>query len=263
MSQHPVPPSWRLPPGINASLWHYAHTERLAEEEDAFFAGHPLFAFDRRTLDERFTEPGPLIDLGCGTGRLALHFARKGFPVAAVEFSRAMLQAVETKASSEGLDVLKVRANLCDLRCLPDRHFQYGLSMFSTLGMIRGARSRRMALAEAFRVLKPGGRLALHAHNVWLNLRDSQGRRWLLDQFARALTGRSEFGDRRMLYRGIPEMEVHLYRWSELRRELRSTGFLLEEVIPIDAVHARPIALRRVFPHLRCGGWIVFARKPA
>ena len=74
------PPPWKLPAGVNASLWAYTQTPRLAEEEDAYFAGHPLFEADRRALDARFAEPGPLVDLGSGAGRLAVHFAARGFP---------------------------------------------------------------------------------------------------------------------------------------------------------------------------------------
>lgn len=263
MSLEPSPPPWRLPRGVNASLWQYAHTPRLAEDEERFFAGHPLFEADRLAVDARFTDPGPLIDLGCGIGRHALRFARRGFPVTAVELSHPMLQTLGAKADAEGLGLLRVRANLCDLGCLPDAHFSYALSMFSTLGMIRGRPARRKALGEAFRVLRPGGRIALHAHNLWLNLADRQGRRWLLGQIGRTLLGRPDYGDRRMTYRGIPRMEVHLYRWGELRGELRSAGFRIDEVVPIDAVHARPIRSPWLLPDLRAGGWLVFARRPA
>src|SRR5207248_10500189 len=120
--------------------------------------------------------------------------------------------------------------------------FDYALSMFSTLGMIRGRPARRLALAETHRLLRPGGRLALHAHNIWLNRDNPQGRRWLLAQAGRALLGRDDVGDRRMTYRGIPGMEVHLFRWGELRRDLASAGLRVDEVLPIDAVRARPIA---------------------
>jgi SAM-dependent methyltransferase len=257
------PPSWRLPEGVNAALWEYAHTPRLADEEDDYFLGHPLFAADAVALEARFTEPGPLIDLGCGAGRLAVRFARKGFPVVAVDLSPAMLRAVGRKAQAEGLAIGRVAANLCRLSCFPDGSFAYALSMFSTLGMIRGAAARRRAVAEAARVLRPGGRLALHAHNLWLNLRDPQGRRWLLGQVGKRLLGRADAGDRRMTYRGIPGMEVHLYRWGELRRDLRAAGLRIDEVLPLDAVRSHRIAAPWLAHGLRAGGWLVFARRPA
>jgi SAM-dependent methyltransferase len=257
-----VPPDWRLPRGVNAALWRYAHTARLADEEDAYFQGHPLFETDRRAIDERFTVPGRLVDLGCGTGRHALRMAARGFDVTAVELSPDMLRTVGAKARASAVELLTVRANLCDLGCFRDAAFDYALSMFSTLGMIRGADARQRALAEAFRILRPGGRLALHAHNLWLNLADSHGRCWLLGQLGHALLRRPGLGDRRMTYRGIPGMEVHLYRWGELRRALRAAGFLIDEVLPVHAVTARPVAAPWFLPRLRAGGWIVFASRP-
>ncbi len=262
MSGANPPPAWRLPTGVDAALWRYANTPRLAADEDAYFAGHPLFEADARALAARFTAPGPVVDLGCGAGRHSLGFAGRGFPVVAVDLSAAMLATVAAKAARLGVDVRCVQANLCRLGCFPDESFAYTLSMFSTLGMIRGAAARRQALAEARRILKPGGRLALHAHNAWLNLRDPQGRAWLLGQAWRTLLGRPDVGDRRMTYRGIAGMEVHLFRWRELAGDLKSAGFRVDEVLPIDAVHARPIAAPRLAQGLRAGGWIVFASRP-
>jgi SAM-dependent methyltransferase len=262
MTRSELPPPWRLPEGVNPALWQYAHTPRLADEEDDYFENHPLFEADAQALDARFVEPGPLIDLGCGTGRLALRFARRGFSVVAVDLSPAMLRAVAAKAEMERLRVDCVRANLCRLGAFPDASFAYALMMFSTLGMIRGARPRRDALAEAYRLLRPGGRLAIHAHNLWLNLRDPRGRRWLLGRLGKLLMGHHDAGDRRMTYRGIPNMEVHLYTWHELRGELRSVGFQIDEVLPIDEIQARPIAFPWLWHGLRAGGWLVFASRP-
>ncbi len=261
MSFITTPPSWQLPEGVNGSLWEYVHSPRLAEEEDDYFQGHPLFRTDARVLDERFTHPGPLVDLGCGTGRHALRFARRGFPVVAVELSRPMLMKVQARSESEGLSVLGVQANLCRLGCLPSRSFSYALSMFSTMGMIRGQKARAEALGEIGRILEPKGRLAIHVHNFWLNLHDKQGRAWLFEQGMKAIGRRPGVGDRTMTYRGIPGMEVHLYRWGELKRDLHKAGLRIDEVLPIDAIHAEPIRLPWLAHSVRAGGWIVFASR--
>jgi SAM-dependent methyltransferase len=256
-----VPPAWRLPDGVDGPLWEYTHTSRLAAEEDAYFSEHPLFHADERALDKRFIEVGRVVDLGCGAGRHSLRFAGRGFSVTAVDLSRPMLEMVDFKARELGIELTTVQSNLCGLGCFPDQVFDYALSMFSTLGMIRGPESRRRALSEARRILKPGGRIALHVHNFWLNLRDSQGRRWLWSQVWPALFSRSNLGDRRMTYRGIPGMYVHLYRWGELKRELRCAGFRIQEVLPLNEVTSALIEAPWFAHSFRAGGWIVFAER--
>jgi len=258
------PPLWRLPEGVNPSLWEYTHTKRLADEEDAYFEGHPLFQADAQALDARFVEPGPLVDLGCGTGRHALRFARRGFPVLAIDLSHAMVKTTLDHARGENHDLplQGVTANLCRLESIRAGSFAYALSMFSTLGMIRGRTARRRALAEAYRILQPGGRIAIHVHNFWLNLHDSQGRAWLLRQTRLALLRHPSLGDRKMTYRGINAMEVHLFRWPELRSDLKHAGLRIDEVLSIDAIHARPIPFPWLAWSLRAGGWIVFASRP-
>ena len=256
-----IPPAWLLPDGIDGPLWEYTHTSRLAAEEDAYFAGHPLFEADARALESQFRDPGCLVDLGCGAGRHSLSFAARGFSVTAVDLARPMLEMVDRKARERGLELTTVQANLCRLSCFPDGYFEYALSMFSTLGMIRGREPRQRALGEASRILRPGGFLALHAHNFWLNIRNPQGRRWLGSQVWPALFDRANLGDRRMNYRGIADMKVHLYRWSELKRELRRVGFRIEHVVPLDEVSATPIEAPFLLHSVRAGGWIVFARR--
>jgi SAM-dependent methyltransferase len=256
-----VPPAWRLPDGVDAPLWEYTHTPRLAAEEDAYFAEHPLFQADERVLDERIVQPGRLVDLGCGTGRHAIRFAGRGFAVVAVDLSRPMLEVVGSKARQRAIELTTVQSNLCRLGCFPDQVFDYGLSMFSTLGMIRGRDSRRRALAEARRILRPGGRIAFHVHNFWLNLCNRQGRSWLWSQAWQACFDRASVGDRSMTYRGISGMKVHLYRWGELKRDLRGAGLRIEEVVALDRVSAASIAAPWMAHSLRAGGWIVFATR--
>jgi SAM-dependent methyltransferase len=172
-----------------------------------------------------------------------------------------MLEVVRAKAAAEALPVACLQANLCHLTCLPDAVFGYAVSLFSTLGMVRGPTMRQRALAESARILRPGGRLALHVHNIWVNARTNEGRGWMLRQAIKAWRGDEGAGDRRMLYRGIPGMEVHLYRWKELRTSLEHAGLSIDEVLSLDAMTADPIRHPWLIGRVRAGGWIVFARK--
>ncbi|RUL88477.1 class I SAM-dependent methyltransferase [Tautonia sociabilis] len=253
------PPRWLLPPGVDPALWEYSRSDRLAEEEAGYFAEDPLTRADEEILRSRLTTPCDLIDLGCGAGRLAISFASRGFRVTAVDLSAPMLRQVGRASQAEGLAIFRVRANLCRLEGLPDSRFDAAILMYSTLGMISGREQRRRALASAARVLRPGGVLALHAHNLWLHLADPQGRRWLLGELGRRAIGRPP-SDRRMTYRGIPGLAVHAFSWRELRSDLRSAGFGIDSVIPLDARTARPIRWTRLLHPIRAGGWIVFSR---
>lgn len=49
--------------------------------------------------------PGSLIDVGAGTGKLALAFARQGWRVTAFDHSEAMLDRLRHKAAAEGLEI--------------------------------------------------------------------------------------------------------------------------------------------------------------
>ena len=64
-----------------------------------------------------------------------------------------------------------------------------------------------------------------------------------------------------MNYRGIPGMKVHLYRWGELKRDLRRAGFQIQDVLPLDEVSAAADRRPWLAHSLRAGGWIVFAER--
>ncbi|MEW4567918.1 methyltransferase domain-containing protein [Tautonia sp. JC769] len=245
---------------MNPALWEYTNSARLAQEEEAYFTEDPLTQADEAILHDTFREPCRLIDLGCGAGRLSLSFARRGFRVTAVDLSSAMLEVLGRSAASEMLTVHRVRANLCRLEGFADASFDAAICMYSTLGMITGPSARRATLASARRILRPGGMMALHAHNLWLNLRDRQGRAWLLGELGRQILGKGT-GDRPMTYRGIPGITVHLYRWTELKHELIAAGFRIRSVVALDSIHARPIRYPRVLHAMRAGGWILVVER--
>ncbi|MGH7195142.1 MAG: class I SAM-dependent methyltransferase, partial [Candidatus Saccharimonadales bacterium] len=220
---------------MTLGLWQYAHAPHIAYGYDDYFAQNSLFEFDESVLARHFTRPGTLLDLGCGSGRLLVPFARRGFRGLAVDLSMPMLEVVGRKAREEGLPIDRLRANLTQLDCLRDEAADYAMCMFSTLGMVRGWQNRRAVLRHTRRILKPGGKFVLHVHNRWYNLFDPQGRVWVLRNLAAAvLRGNQEPGDKFFDYRGIPNMFLHVFTRRELTTDLTAAGFRIIEFIALD-----------------------------
>ena len=237
-------PDWQLPPGTDRGLWDYVSSDRVAREYDAALAGTPLLELDLRFAERHFTMPGQLVDLGCGTGRLLLPFARRGFACLGVDLSEAMLDVVREKAEREGLKIDRLKANLVELDALPDAGFDYAACLFSTLGMIRGCDNQARFLNHVRRILKPGGAFVLHAHNAGYRFGWGIGK------------AGAEPGDRTMpQHRGGADLTLHHFTRRELVRHLSAAGFRVRELVPVSADSALPATW--LLPGLRAYGYLV------
>jgi len=257
----PQLPEWQLPRGVTRGVWHYAQADHIADQYDEYFALNRLFEFDEQVLNRHFSRPGLVVDLGAGTGRALVGLARRGFRALAVDLSRAMLRIVVEKAQLDQLPIQTLQANLVELDCIHSRSFDYAICLFSTLGMIRGRRNRDRLLAHARRILKPDGWFVVHVHNLWFNLYDPGGRRWLLRHLPAVLCDRhTELGDKYFHYRGIPRMFLHTFTRGELLRALGRAGFRIEELIPLDVSRQRRLARSWFLGRFRANGWIAVCR---
>ena len=237
-------PDWQLPPGVDRGLWDYLHSPDMVRGYDAQLADSPLARADVAFCESVFTTPGRLLDLGCGTGRLCVHFARKGFDCVGVDLSDEMLAKARANAPTAEF----VRANLVDLAGLPDRSFDYAACLFSTLGMVRGAENRAAALASAARVLKPGGRFVLHVHNRWFR---GLGWKRVAGEFVRTLLGRPGAGDVTMpqTYGGAP-LTLHHFTRREAEGLLAAAGFRVAAVRPVSEAGDGAAKPGRVYGYL-------------
>ncbi len=256
------PASWQLPVGVTRGLWQYATSPHVADDYDDYFAFNRLFEFDEQVAHDYLGEPtrpeSIVLDLGCGTGRALLPLVRRGFRGLAVDLSQHMLRIVQEKADVESLDIQCLHASMVELNGIADQSIDHALSLFSTLGMVRGRACRLQTLQHVKRVLRPGGRFVLHVHNFWYNIYDPGGPWWLLRSMIEGVARRDvEIGDKFFPYRGVPRMFLHVFRPVELRRDLKRANFKILEMIPLDPQRHRPLKWRHCAPSLRANGWIV------
>ncbi len=260
----PSPADWELPPGVTRGLWDYLHNPAIARHYDGSLAGSALLDADVRFATRWFDQPGRLIDLGCGTGRLLVPFARRGYRVLGVDLAEEMLRVASEKAVAAGVEVALLQANLVELDALCDQSFDYAACLFSTLGMIAGEEERRHMVGHVFRLLRPGGRFVLHVHNRWFNLRDARGRGWLATEALHRLLRQEATGDRVMpAHQGIAGLALHHFTRREIVHLLRHTGFVVREVRPVGLSASGFLAWPRWFAWLRAYGYLIAAERPA
>jgi SAM-dependent methyltransferase len=149
-------------------------------EWEEFFDGHaPVYmdnVFTKNTLREvdfiieelKLPPACSILDIGCGTGRHAIEFARRGYKVTGVDISSGMLAEAEKAARKAGVEVVWIQADatkftsstlfdaalcLCEgafcLLTLDDDPFEHDLSI----------------LRNIYASLKPGARLIMTTLN--------------------------------------------------------------------------------------------------
>jgi len=103
---------------------------------------------------------GPLLEVGAGTGRIALPLARAGHAVTALDPSPAMLALARERAAAEGLALTFVEGRLPGAS-LPPAAFATIIFPNDVFLACAAPGEQEAALRAAAAALAPGGRLAL------------------------------------------------------------------------------------------------------
>jgi ubiquinone/menaquinone biosynthesis C-methylase UbiE len=135
--------------------------DQAASFDDQFL--HSIATEGERHAWERILDllapPGQVLDVldvGCGTGFLALLFAARGHRVTGVDVAPQMIERARAKATAQGL---AVTFRIDDAEALPDLDASYDLVVCRHL--LWTLPHPRQALAEWVRVTRPGGRVAV------------------------------------------------------------------------------------------------------
>jgi len=100
---------------------------------------------------------GPVLELGCGTGRVLLPIAALGIPCVGVDASPAMLAALRAKNPPPNLELVEGRMETFDLGA---RRFRLVTAPFRAFLHLLDMPSQLAALANIRRHLEPGGTFA-------------------------------------------------------------------------------------------------------
>jgi SAM-dependent methyltransferase len=174
---------------------------------------------------------GPVVELGVGTGRIAVPTALAGVAVIGVDSSRAMLEVARELAAAAGVE-LDLR--LGDMRDPPvEGAFPLVTIPFRALLHMQTDDDRRAALRAARRLLAPGGRLVFDVfapgpddiadtHGRWLEREPGIWERADWDEETRTLVLRLRGPD------AESEMALAWLSVAEWRVLLEEEGFVVE-----------------------------------
>jgi SAM-dependent methyltransferase len=130
-------------------------------------------------VDEAKSARSPVVELGVGTGRIAVPIAAEGIQVIGVDSSAGMLEVCRERASLAGVaELIDLRHG--DLRDPPvSAQVDLVICPFRSFLHLESEADREAGLAAAYRLLVPGGRLAFDVFAPGADDIDQTHGRWL------------------------------------------------------------------------------------
>ena len=270
MTPESTPPAWQRPAGVAAGTWDYVHHGAIARHYDQFVADTPLCQLDldyvlrhlNPLIENRSAVSGqpirPILDLGCGTGRISLPLSQRGLDVLAIDLSLPMLDQLCQRAteghsagSVQGANgrrlgqVYPLQANLVQLQGIADQVASAAICMFSTFGMIQGGNHRLQFLQHVRRIVEPEGLLIVHVHRHLAALRETGGLRKLMQGAWQAWRKpETEWGDAVYAYRGLEQMFMHRFSKRELTHLFANAGWKVQVIDRVN-LHGEQLTTRR------------------
>ncbi len=141
------------------------HFDAVAEFYDAQYdaVGDEAFYLDRARAAD-----GPVLEAGCGTGRIYLDLLAAGVDADGFDISTGMLDVLRERAAERGLDPHVWQADMTEVRV--DREYALVLCPFRAFLHLRTVDDRLAALERFHDALAPGGECVLNVFTPNLDL---------------------------------------------------------------------------------------------
>ena len=219
-------------PHLDPTVERYLDSAELAVEYDEYFAGSNLFAYDEQFLAKRLRPGMRVLDIGCGTGRHIFALSHIGCKFIGLDMSPHMLEEARDKLALAGLSAGLVRADMLRPPFAASVRFDAILLMFSTLGLVFGAKERIAFISRLGGFLEGGGSIFVHVHNDKYRRHLAGG--WKdnpaakLPELARQALGLLEPGDHLIRnYRGVLDLRLHSFTLREIGELASQSGLRL------------------------------------
>lgn len=136
----------------------YAKIVALYDLEHEDFSDDIEFYLELAELGE-----GPILELGCGTGRVLLPLVEAGHTVVGIDSSEPMLAAAKERASASTIELIS--GDMADLDAVQTGPFGMIVASLNSIMHLTTPDQQRAMTSSAWRSLKPGGRLVIDTLN--------------------------------------------------------------------------------------------------
>lgn len=144
-----------------------------------------------------------IIEVGCGTGFFLRKFAERAEETVGFDLTSGMLEAGQKIAEEKGLKINFIQGDILEGVPLSDNYFDVVYSN-SMIEFFKNEKDQKKAMAEMWRLLKPGGKFVIGVLN-----KEST---WAYKRTAETLEKDSIFS------------EGHFYTWNEFKELMHDFG---------------------------------------
>jgi ubiquinone/menaquinone biosynthesis C-methylase UbiE len=168
--RNPAPAPWseadNIPwnePGFSARML----KEHLSQEHDAASRRFEKIEQHVAWIHQKafISQPGKLLDLGCGPGLYASRLTRLGHQVTGIDYSPASIAYAQEQAAQQGQTISYIEADIREAKYTQGdgREFDNAMLIFGETNVFKPPDIRKI-LHKIYAAFKPGGKLVLEPH---------------------------------------------------------------------------------------------------